>query len=225
MSKVIIFGDGRTASVGHFYLTHDSVHEVVAFTVDGAYLKHKTLCGLPVVPFENVASIFPATDYAMSIQISFTAVNQLRAEKYLQAKAKGYRLVNYISSKAVTWPDLTLGDNCFILENTTIMPFASLGNNVYVGPNSVIGHHSKIDDHCFLAASATVLGNVTVEPYVFLGGNTTIRDGIKVARDGFIGAHTIIHTNTQEKGVYVGDRAKLLPRPSDKLSPWLMRPM
>jgi len=41
----------------------------------------------------------------MFLSISFVGINKLRAEKYDQAKAKGYQLINYVSSKATTWPD------------------------------------------------------------------------------------------------------------------------
>ena len=39
MGKVILFGIGQVASRAYWYLTHDSQHEVVAFTVDREYIK------------------------------------------------------------------------------------------------------------------------------------------------------------------------------------------
>jgi len=48
MAKVIIFGVQDFASLAHFYLTHDSDHEVVAFSVNEQYLpEKKTLAGRP----------------------------------------------------------------------------------------------------------------------------------------------------------------------------------
>ena len=41
MSKVVLFGAGSQAEVAHFYLTHDSPHEVVAFTVHQRYLEQQ----------------------------------------------------------------------------------------------------------------------------------------------------------------------------------------
>src|SRR5689334_4202995 len=57
--RVILFGNGQIASVAYAYLTYDSEHEVVAFTVDRAYRDAPTLFGLPVVPFEEVQDLFP----------------------------------------------------------------------------------------------------------------------------------------------------------------------
>src|SRR3954452_25236433 len=116
MAKVVLFGNGQMTSMIHFYFTHDSPFEVAAFTVDAEHIKEKTLLGLPVVPFEDLERAYPPGEFDMSIPISYRNVNQLRAEKYQLAKAKGYRLINYISSKAITWPGLVIGDNCTILE-------------------------------------------------------------------------------------------------------------
>jgi len=51
MAKIVLFGIGQIADVAQFYLTHDSPHEAVTFTVDAAYLKEDEHRGLPVVPF------------------------------------------------------------------------------------------------------------------------------------------------------------------------------
>ena len=59
MAKVVIFGATYAALLSHFSLTHDSPHEVVAFTVDRDFIKEETLCGLPVVPFEDIEVHLP----------------------------------------------------------------------------------------------------------------------------------------------------------------------
>lgn len=43
MEKVVIFGATEMAAMSHFYLTHDSPYDVVAFTVDRDYIKEETL--------------------------------------------------------------------------------------------------------------------------------------------------------------------------------------
>ncbi|MFL6202292.1 MAG: hypothetical protein ACJ76J_24225 [Thermoanaerobaculia bacterium] len=37
MSKLVLFGTCSIARLAHFYSTHDSEHEVVAFAMDGEY--------------------------------------------------------------------------------------------------------------------------------------------------------------------------------------------
>jgi hypothetical protein len=99
VSKVIVFGDSHWASLAHFYLKHDSPHEVVAFTVDGSRLQAKSLFGLPVVPFEEAPLLFPPEEYRMFLPISFKRMNHLRAERYEKAKQYGYQLISYVSSR------------------------------------------------------------------------------------------------------------------------------
>jgi sugar O-acyltransferase (sialic acid O-acetyltransferase NeuD family) len=217
VKKVILFGYGQVASAYYAFFTHDSPHEVVAFTVDGEYIEEKSLFGLPIVPFENIENRYPPDEYEMFLSISYRKVNKLREQKYEEAKAKGYTLISHISPQATTWPGLVIGDNCYIKDNCIIQPFVEIGNNVIIWSGSHVGHHVTIKDHAYLASSAVVAGNVTIEPYCFLGVNSTVRDGITIARECVIGAGAVILKDTQEKGVYMGNPAKRLPQLSDNL--------
>lgn len=216
--KIILFGVGQVASLTYAYLTRDSEYEVVAFTVDRDHLMEPTLFGLPIVPFDEVERLYPVEEYGMLVSISFRRMNRLRAEKYQQAKAKGYKLINYVSSRALTWPDLVIGENCCIMGTTVIDPFARIGNNVHIGSGCHIGHHTAIHDHCFLAARVAVAGAVTIGPYSFLGMNATVRDGVTVAADCVIGAGAGILKDTQEQEVYIGNMGRRLPLRSNELS-------
>lgn len=217
MSKIVVFGIGQVAEVAHFYLTHDSPHEVVAFTVDRQFITDSRFHELPVVPFEEVEQHFPPQEYQMIVPVSYRKVNQLRAEKYRAAKAKGYHLISYVSSKATTWPGLSIGENCFIFENNVIQPFVKIGNNVILWSGNHIGHHSVIGDHCFLASHIVISGSVVVEPYTFIGVNATLRDGITIAPHCVIGAGALVLGDTEKAGVYVGKPAELIPRKSNEL--------
>ena len=62
MAKVIIFGVKDFASLAHYYLRHDSPHEVVAFTVHREFLPEGQMFeGLPVVATEELPSRFPSS--------------------------------------------------------------------------------------------------------------------------------------------------------------------
>lgn len=208
-SRVVIFGTGGFAQVAHFYLTHDSPHEVVAFTVDKEYMKDKELFGLPVVSFEDVKSKYPPDEFQMFIAIAYNNLNKTRADKYHQAKSKGYKLISYLNSKSVHWGNTEIGDNCFIFENQTIQPFVKIGNDVIIWSGNHIGHHSVIGDHCFITSHVVISGYAEIGPYCFLGVNSTLRDGVKVAPECIIGAGALILKDTVEKGVYRGRAAEL----------------
>ena len=208
MAKVIIFGNSDWASLAHLYLTHDSPHEVVAFTVDGAYLKEPEYSGLPVVAFEEIETLYPPSEYQLFLPISFKKMNHLRADKYASAKEKGYSCISYVSSKATTWPGFSCGENCFILEDNTIQPFVEIGDNVVLWSGNHIGHHSKIKDHVFIASHVVISGSCVIEPYSFLGVNCTIRDETIVARETLVGAGALILKDTQECEIYKAEGTK-----------------
>ncbi len=225
MDRVVVFGNGVFAELMWFHLEHDSPYEVAGFTVDAKYHGVAKLLGLPVVPFEDVEAAFPPADHKMILPISFQRLNHLREKKYSQAKTKGYELISYVSSRAVTYPDLKMGDNCVILESAVVAPFAKIGNNVIIASSAIVGHHSTVRDHCFISPSAVILGGATIDEYSLIGANATVREEVTVSRECLIGSGVSISKNTQERGVYLNPPAQLQARRSNELQTWLMWPV
>src|SRR5437764_9876399 len=95
--KLILIGDSAFAEVAYEYFTHDSPYEVVAFSVEKAYLKRDRLFGLPVVPFEELGRHFEPATHSFYAALVYTNLNRLRARLYREAKAIGYTPASYIS--------------------------------------------------------------------------------------------------------------------------------
>lgn len=201
MSQVIIFGIGQIAEIVHFYLTNDSEHEVIAFTVDKEYLSEKQFKGLPVVPFETIEKVYSPNEYKMIIPISYKNMNHIRADRYYKAKEKGYSLISYISSKA-TYYGTPVGENTLIFENNVIQPFTKIGNNTILWSGNHVGHHTEIGNHCFVASHVVISGGVKIGDGSFLGVNSTIRDNIKIGKKNLIGAGSVILEDTEDEEVY-----------------------
>lgn len=214
---LIIFGAGQIAEVAHFYFTHDSDYKVAAFTVDDAYINEDTFYQLPVIPFSQIEKVYPGSQYDMFIALSYQNLNQVREQKYHAAKEKGYHLANYISSKATIWPDLTTNDNCFILEDNTIQPFAKIGNNVTLWSGNHIGHHSVIHDHCFISSHVVVSGGVIIENNCFIGVNAAIKNQTRVGKHSIIGMGAIISNNTEDNSIYKGNASLPSKLKSDQI--------
>ena len=202
MEKVIIFGNGKTAELAHYYFTNDSQYEVIAFTVDSKYLESETFCGLPVYNFENIENIFPVEDVFLFVAIAHSQMNKVREKKIKVAKRKGYRLASYISTQATIFNNVKLGEHCFILENNTIQPFVELGDNNILWSGNHVGHHSKIGHNNFITSHVVVSGNTIIGDNCFIGVNSTLRDRIEIANETLIGAGTYISRNTDENSVY-----------------------
>ena len=209
MAHVIIFGVQDFAQLAAFYLKHDSEHEVVAFSVHEAHLPAQpTFEGLPVIPFERIEESHPPSTYSFFAPLSQRQMGRLRESVYLQIKAKGYRLISYVSSRATIFPGVTIGDNCYILEDNTIQPFVEIGNDVVLWSGNHIGHHSVIKDHVLFTSHVVLSGHCVVESYSFFGVNATIRDQIHIAEGSLIAMAAAVTRNTEPWGVYKGNPAR-----------------
>lgn len=217
MRKLVIFGAGDIAQLAHYYFSHDSEYDVVAFTVDAAYLAEQEFCGLPVVAFEEVADRYPPSDHALFVALSYAKLNQLRKQKFEAGQALGYELASYISSKATVLNGNSFGRNCFILEDNTIQPFSHIGDNVTLWSGNHIGHHSHIGSHTFISSHVVVSGGVKIGELCFIGVNATLRDHVTIGERCVIGAGALILSDVEAEGVYVAGATERSRVPSSKL--------
>lgn len=218
MGKVVLFGNGPIARSAYYRLLHESSHDVVGFTVDKEVITDDTLFDLPVIPFDEVESVFPPDQIQMHIAVGYIQLNQLRAERYYESKQKGYEHLNIVGPRAIIAVEVEIGDNCSIGDNTIISSSTQIGNNVFIGAGSFVGHDTHIDDHCFIGDHVAISGSVKIGEYSFIGTNATVRNKIAIARECVIGAGAVILQDSNEKEVYMAAQAELLPISSDNLS-------
>jgi len=214
---LVIFGTAEQAQLAHYYFSKHSSFEVVAFTVDAEFLTQTEFCGLPIVAFEQVIAKYPPDSNHFFVALGYSKLNQVRKEKYLAAKALGYRLASFISPDATILNGGRFGDNCFILEDNTIQPFVTIGNNVTLWSGNHIGHHSTIGDHCFVASHVVVSGAVDIGESCFIGVNASLRDHIRVGEKCIIGAGALLLADAEPEGVYVGQATERSKIPSRRL--------
>lgn len=215
--KLVIFGSGDIAQLAHLYFSTDSEYEVVAFTVDVAYLTKTIFCGLPVIAFEEITKQYPPEQCEVFVALSYSKLNAVRKEKYLAVKALGYRVASFISSHATVLNEGRTGENCFIFEDNTIQPFVTIGNNVTLWSGNHIGHHSIIKDHCFIASHVVISGGVEIGEQCFIGVNATLRDHIKIGEKCVIGAGALLLADAEPEGVYIGTATERSKVPSTRL--------
>lgn len=208
MKKLLIVGAGEFAEIAYEYFTHDSDYQVVGFAVERAHKTHVELVGLPVVDFEDAASVFAPADHDAFVAVTFTQLNRVRGRLYLSAKAVGYRMASYISSKAFVWRNVHVGENCFIFEANVVQYHARIGDNVVLWSGNHIGHRAVIGNHCFLSSHVVVAGYTTIGESCFLGVNSTIADFLTIGRDSIIGAGAVVLRDVPERQVMRGNPAK-----------------
>jgi sugar O-acyltransferase (sialic acid O-acetyltransferase NeuD family) len=196
--KIIIFGDSAFAEIAYEYFTYDSEYEVVAFTVSKEFKAKDSLFGLPVICFEEIEKKYPPSDFDMHIAIVYNSLNRARLKFYNEAKQKGYKLANYISSRSFVWRNVELGDNVFIFEDNTIQPFVKIGSNNVFWSGNHIGHHSIIGSHNFISSHVVISGFCIVGNANFIGVNSTIGNNLKIGDDCLIGSFVHIVKNVQD---------------------------
>lgn len=221
-TPLVIFGSAEMARLARFYFENDSEYRVVAFTVDDANVDANDVDGLPLIPFGEIVSKFPPGEAAMHVALSYRGLNKLRQAKYEQAKQAGYKLASYVCSKSVFWPDRSIGDNCFILENQTIQPTVTIGNNVMIWSGNHLGHGSSISDHTYVASHVVISGHCKIGQRCFFGVNATLRDFLTIGDDVFVGMHAAVVQDVPTGSVVIGQSGEVLA-PDDRRARFLMK--
>lgn len=217
MEKVIIYGNKAVAREIYYGFKYFSNYEVVSFTVDRESFDGDRLLDLPVIPFDIVRAKLSPDKYKMFIAVGYVKNNKIRKERYYKSKEMGYQLINFISPKSIILPETPVGDNCFIGHYAIISPDAKIGNNVIISNSCAIGHDAVIGDHCFIADGAGVSGGVSIGSCSFLGARSTIRNKVSIGNECVIGAGAIMLENAEDRSVYLGEPATLLPISSNEL--------
>jgi sugar O-acyltransferase (sialic acid O-acetyltransferase NeuD family) len=190
--KLVLFGDSAFAEIAREYFDHDSPYEVVAFTVTSDYLREPVKDGLPVVPFERVAELYPPDEHDLHVALVYNQLNRPRMQFYAAAKALGYTLASYVSSRAFVWRNVTMGDNVFIFEDNTVQPFVTLGSNLVLWSGNHIGHHSTLHDHSFISSHVVISGFCDIGPSCFFGVNSTVGNNVTVGADCLVGSGALV---------------------------------
>lgn len=207
---VVVFGAGRFASMMWYLLTHDSAHRVVGFTADRAFCDGGTLHGLPVLPFDALESTFPPARVGMLMAVGAgdQDVNGVRSDRFLDARRRGYRFVTYVSSRALVWPDLIVGEGTVLMDGAKVNPFATIGENCVIGSGCHVSHHAVVGDHCYFAPHAVVAGSSRIGARCFLGTAAAVRDSVQVGERCLLAAGSVVTRDCEPDGVYMGVPAR-----------------
>lgn len=205
---VLIFGIEENATVARAYL-HRAGSEVAAFVVGKRYLPPGgSLDGTEVVAFEEITSRYPPESHDFLAPLSHRRMNRVRDAIFREIKALGYNMPSYVAPDVILHEGVTIGENCLILEENVIQPFASIGDNVVVWSGNHIGHHTSIGDHCFLTSHVVIGGRCQVGSHCFLGINAAVRDGVCLGQSSYIAMSASVIGDTEPWGFYSGSPAR-----------------
>ena len=215
MKRIIIFGNSILARIIHFYFNRDSKFQVVGFTVDAAYRKDNSFCGLEVFDFEQITDSHPPNEFSMFIAVGPTKMNLIREKKFEEAKTKGYELVSYFSPTSIC--ESPVGENSFLGDYAIIQPYAHVGYNNFFWEFSIVGNDSKVGSHCYLSPRATLGTFAELSDNSILGTNSVVKTSVKIAPKTLVGACCYISKDSKENGVYGERNSEFLGTISSKV--------
>ena len=163
--------------------------------------------GLPVTSSDDMETKYPPEKYEVFVAVAGGKLNYDRRKVFEFVKEKKYTLASCISPKAIIGSDVTIGENCFIMENSVIQSGAILSDDIIIWPNCYISHLSKIANHCHFAAGVTIGGNTTIGQNSYLGLGCIIADDIVIADNNFITMGSVVRKSTRENKIYEGNPA------------------
>ena len=195
--KLFIYGVGGFAEYAAYVFENDSDYEVVGTCIEKNYLENnpRDLNNLNV--YEEIEDLLLQEHTYLFIAVGN---NVVRERIYQMSKQKSIKMATYNSSKASTWANLEIGDNCFIGEGSVIQPFVRIGSNS-IFFSARIGHHCLIGDHVLLSGP-TIGGNVRIGNFSFLGLNSVVLQKLEIGPKNIIGMGVSIKTSTGEGDVY-----------------------
>jgi sugar O-acyltransferase (sialic acid O-acetyltransferase NeuD family) len=206
--RVVIVGTGEWGAIALQYFRYDSPHEVVAFSAEAPFITDDAYCGLPVVPFDELARAYPPAEYRAFVAVSDVQLNRVRRRLYDGVKAAGFDCVSCISSRTFILRTAEIGENVFIQENAAVEHGARVGDNVFVGSGVCVGHGSVLEDDCYVGPHVTICGGCTVGRGSFLGANSCIAHCLALAEETIVEAGAVVLRDTKPRQVYVGNPAR-----------------
>jgi len=199
---LVIFGAGKIGEVVLHCWRQQPDREVAAVAVDAAFRNSDSWKGLPLVSFEEIQSTHPPEDFDLFVALGYQDLNDFRARKMDEARAKGYHLPSCLPGTAEEGGYAT-GENCFVMPGAMVHPCARLGDGVFVWSGAIVGHHSEIGDCTWITSGANVAGNVNLGANCFLAINSTVVDGITLGERCFIGANALVTKPAEPGSVFI----------------------
>ena len=205
--KIVIYGNGQFAGLLYQLMSADHAFDVAAFTADRQYLKGTMLHGLPLVEFDTVETRYPPADFDMLLAIGVTRMRD-RERMFEKAKAKGYYLPNYIGKRAITYPNLVMGENNIVFDGTCLELNGQLGDNNMIMANCYVGHDFRIGSHNYLAAGCAIGGTSRIGSLCYIGIGTTTIQKITIADEVLVGAGSLLVRDAKPCCRYFGVPAR-----------------
>lgn len=208
--QILIYGAGTYGKiVYHDIKQFGEDVEVASFVMDEKYVYTDSLYGIPIVPFEKVDNEYPPEDYQMLVCCGYTVMRN-RKIMYDRAKDKGYKLANYISSKAILENTPLMGDNNIVLANAVIGYDGKMGSDNIIFQNVWLGHEFKIGSHSIIGFGSNIGGRAVIGNLSYISIGVTAKGRITFGDESLVGVGTNVIKDVEPFSTVVGNPAKTI---------------
>lgn len=190
------------------YFVERSDWEVAGFAVDKQYADGDHFCGLPLIEADHCTDIFPPDEYKVFVAIGYKDMNRIRKEKMDWLRQQGYSFASYVDPSCQHLSTVSIGENCFIMENVVMQPRVCVEDGVFIGSGVCVSHDTKIKECAYIAVGTVIASYVTVGQNCFIGANATINNGIVMADYTLVGAGAYVSKSTTKYGAYLTEHSK-----------------
>lgn len=214
MRKLIIYGAGPQTRQFLTEIEHYGTADPFALTVDREYLKEDRAFGLPVIAFEDLNQ-FPLEEYDMLVIGSYGRP-RLFEKMYVKAREKGYRLINYISPKAMIDVEPVMGDNNIIYSGAFIGYDGRMGSGNIIRQQVYLGHEFYIGDLNVISPGCNIGGQIRMGNRCWIGLGANVRDKITIGDDCTVGMGAAVVRSVESYAVVTGVPAKVVAYQREK---------
>ncbi len=201
MKKLIIVGSGETAVLAWDYFTRDSEYTVKAFAIENPKEESTDFCDLPLVDLTTLVDNCPPDQFDVFVAIGSKKLNTVREHYFDHCKALGYQCASYVSSKAILNPNVSIGENCLILENNNLQYGVVVNDNSFLWSMNHIGHRTVIERNSFIASGITISGFCRIGANSFIGVGACFADEVTIGDYNYIAMGSIINKSTQRNAL------------------------
>lgn len=209
MKDLVIFGTSTLAKLANYYATQELGFKVVAFVVDEDYRTQPNFLNQPVLTWPEFWTSYSATDVSLYVAVGYKSM-RARAAMYDRVKARGYELINIVSTASYIANDVMLGDNNFVMPGVVLETGVTLNSNNVVWSNTTICHDTCVGSHNFIAANSAIGGGVKIGDGSFLGFSSVVLQNLVIGSSALVGAHSLVMCKVENLSRVQGSPARIV---------------
>ena len=191
MDNLVIVGATTWASEITDFVERYHLFDVVGYCVDKKYMSPE-FKGRPVYPLEIIEDYVDKDTVKLFISISWhQKLSDVRRNKYIELKEKGYHFANLISPLAIVKCS-SIGEGNWIQDAALVGYGTKIGNGNFILSQTMLGHYTSLGDDNALAGRACIGGDCVIGNQNYFGLNATVFNGVHIGNKNIIGGGTVL---------------------------------